>query len=136
MRTLAIVVAAVSMLGLLGCSSQQGGPVGSDQGFKIGVPMFAVKVEQGETKDAKIKLDRGKYFKQDVTIALTASEGIAVKPTEVTVKANEKADVPIEITAPKDAAIGEYRIRVKATPERGESAAMDVKVKVTAPEGD
>jgi len=106
--------------------------MGSEQGFKIHVPQFGATVKQGEIKSAKVTLKRGKYFKQDVTVKLEASRGISVKPTDVTIKASEEPVIPIQISVPKDAAIGEYRIHVQGTPESGALTAINMKVKVKA----
>lgn len=133
MKPLFMTALVLSMFGLWGCTtSSQGGPMGSDQGFKIHVPEFGATVKQGEIKSAKVTLKRGKYFKQDVTVKLEASRGISVKPTDVIVKASEEPTIPIQITVPKDAAIGEYRIHVQGTPESGALTAINMKVKVKA----
>ena len=53
-----------------------------------------------------IKLDRGDIFKQDVKleIKLSKGEGITFDPAKVTIKASDKPDVQLTITAPKAAA--------------------------------
>ena len=49
------------------------------------------------------------------------------------VKAGAKPDVQLRITAAKDAALGEYRVYVKGTPETGEATQVGLAVKVVAP---
>ena len=127
-----LVVASVAMLAAWGCTSPEGGQVG-DKGFKIAVPMFGATVQQGETKDVTVSLKRDKDFKQDVNVELTASEGISVEPTRVTVPAEDTPDIHLRITAPKDAALGDYNVHIKGTPQEGQPTSIDLKVKVKAP---
>lgn len=131
-----IALAAIVSLALLvasGCASVQGGGMSADEGFKIVVPTFDVKVKQGETQDVTVSLQRGDNFKRDVTLEFKPTQGIRVEPASALVKASEKADVHLRITAPKDAAIGEYRVYVTGKPESGRSTSMDFNVKVVSP---
>ena len=132
---LTLVLAAVS-----GCKDKpkggpEGGSVGKGEGFKIDVPTFDTKVRQGETETVTISLKRGDYFKQDVTleIKLVNGEGITFDPAKVLVKASDKPDVQLRVSAAKDAAISEYRVSVIGTPKIGEPASMEFNVKVVAP---
>ncbi len=131
---LTLVLAAVS----LATDSPKGGSVAKGEGFNISVPSFDTKVKQGETQSVTISLQRGESFKQDVKlqIKLSKGEGITFDPAKVTVKASDKPDVQIKITAPKDAALGEYTISVTGTPTTGEPTSVEFKVKVIAPEAD
>jgi uncharacterized membrane protein len=103
------------------------------EGFKIGTPTFTTQIKQGETESVKISVNRGKFFKRDVTMAITASKGISVEPTSAVVRGSEKPDVHLRVTAAKDADLGEYKIYVKATPESGEATSTEVTVKVVSP---
>jgi uncharacterized membrane protein len=103
------------------------------EGFKIGTPTFETKIKQGETESVTISLNRGKYFKRDVTLAITASKGISVEPTRAVVRGNETSDVHLRITAAKNADLGEYKIYVKGTPDTGEAASTELTVKVVSP---
>ena len=128
---LTLVLAAVSR----GTDSPKGGSVAKGEGFNISVPTFDTKVKQGETQSVTISLERGESFKQDVTlqIKLSKGEGISVDPAKVTVKASDKPDVQLTITAPKDAALGEYKVSVTGTPTTGESTSVEFNVKVVSP---
>ena len=128
MIEMALTVAAVS-----GCASPRGGSMSSDEGFKIAAPTFTTDVKQGDRQTVTVSLKRDKYFKQDVTLQATATSGISVEPSEVVVKANESPDVQFQIKAPKDAALGEYRVNIKGTPETGQSTSTEIKVKVVGP---
>ncbi len=128
---LTLVLAAVSI-----GANKEGGSMGKGEGFKIDVPYFDVKVKQGEIQTVTIKLKRGENFKQDVTLEFKlskADKGITVEPGKVLVKASDKPEVQLTITAPKKAALGEYIISVTGTPATGEAVATEFKVKVVAP---
>jgi len=126
---LTMILAAVS----IGADSPKGGSVAKGEGFKIDVPTFDVKVKQGETQAVAIKLQRGESFKQDVKLQIeTAEGGISVTPTKVLVKASDSPEVPLTITVPTDAALGEYVITVTGTPAIGEPTSVEFKVKVVA----
>jgi uncharacterized membrane protein len=129
---LTLVLAVVS----LATDSPKGGSVAKDKGFKIDVPTFDTKIKQGETQNVTLSLQRDESFKQDVKleIKLSKGEGITFDPAKVTVKASDKPDVQIKITAPKDAALGEYKVSVTGTPTTGEPTSVEFNVKVIAPD--
>ncbi len=131
---LTLALAAVSR----GTDSPKGGSVAKGEGFNISVPTFDTKIKQGETQAVTIKLERGDSFKQDVKlqIKLSRGEGISIDPAKVTIKASDKPDVQIKITAPKDVALGEYNVSVTGTPATGEPTSVEFKIKVIAPEAD
>jgi uncharacterized membrane protein len=132
---LTLVLAVVS-----GCKAKpkggpKGGSVGKGEGFKIDVPNFDTKIKQGEFKSVTISLERGEFFKQDVTleIKLVDGKGITFDPAKVLVKASDKPDVQLQVSAAKDAALSEYRVSVIGTPKTGEPASTEFNVKVVAP---
>ena len=133
MKTTIMIVMALGLLVAVGCESPRGGGMSGGEGFKIATPTFDTKIIQGETASVTISLHRGEYFKRDVTLEIKASKGIIVEPTKAVVKANETPDVQVRITAAKDAAIGEYKIYVKGTPETGETTSTEITVKVVSP---
>jgi len=130
MIVLTLVLAAVSS----GTDSPKGGSVVKGEGFRIDVPTFDVKVKQGETQSVTIKLQRGESFKQDVKLQIETVEGISVDPVKVLIKASDNPEVQLTITAPKDAAFGEYKVSVTGTPTTGEPTSTEFKVKVIAPD--
>ena len=133
MKTTIMIVMALALTVALGCESPRGGGMSSSEGFKIGVPTFTTDIKQGDRQTVTVSLHRDKHFKQDVRLEIKASEGISVEPTKVLVKASDTPDVPLQIAAPKDAALGEYRVFVKGTPETGQPTSIEIKVKVVAP---
>ena len=135
MKTAITIVLALALAAMYGCqsSSPRGGGMTKDVGFKIAVPTFSTKIKQGQTQNITISLERGDYFKQDVKLQIEASTGISVDPTSVIIKASDKPDVQLRITAPKEAALGKYIVYVKGTPETGEPTSTVFDVRVVTP---
>jgi uncharacterized membrane protein len=133
MKTAMAMVMMLALTVAFGCMSPKGGGMSEDEGFKIAVPAFTTDVKQGDRQTVTVSLKRDKYFKQDVRLQISASSGISVTPTDVLVKASDSPDAQFRIIVPKDAALGEYRVRVKGTPETGQSTSTEIKVKVVAP---
>ena len=133
MKTASAIVMALFVLAALGCESPRGGGMSGGEGFKIGTPTLTTQIKQGETASVTISLNRGEYFKRDVTLEIKASKGISVEPTKALVRGNEQPDVHLRVTAAKDADLGEYKIFVKGTPETGEATSTEITVKVVSP---
>lgn len=125
----------LSLVFFVGCqsSSSRGGSVLTGQGFKVAAPTFATQIKQGETQSVPISLIRGKYFKQDVKLQIDTSAGLSVDPTGVTVKASDSPDLQLRIAAAQNAALGEYRVSVRAVPPEGEPTSTVFSVKVVSP---
>jgi len=126
-------VATLALAAVVGCMSAKGGGMSGDEAFKIQVPMFSTDIKQGDRKTISVTLRRGEFFKQDVRLEFRASAGITVTPTSVLVRASDTPEVQLQIAVPKDAALSEYRIFVTGTPQTGEAASIEIKVKVVAP---
>ena len=118
-----------------GCQSKsaRGGGMTKDAGFKIAVPAFSTAVKQGQTQNVTVSLERGAYFKQDVTLHSETSGGVSVDPASVMIEAGDKPDVQLKITAAQDAALGKYRVSVTGNPNTGESTSAVFIVKVVSP---
>ena len=123
----------LAALALTGCKtkSEQGGGAGNDT-FKIVVPAMATDVKQGELQTVRVAVERGDGFKQQVKLELKAPAGIQVEPKDATVQPGDKGDVQVKITAAKDAAIGEHKIMVKGTPDKGEPTETEFNITVSA----
>jgi uncharacterized membrane protein len=115
--------------------SPKGGSTLKGEGFKIAVPTFDTKIKQGEVQSVTISIERGDSFKQDVTleIKLSKGEGLTFDPAKVVVKAGDKPDVQLKITALKDAALGEYKVSVMGIPATGEPTSVEFNVNVVSP---
>ena len=134
MKTAIAIVMTLAVASLFGCqTSPRGGSMVENEGFRIGVPTFTTEVKQGELQTVTVSLKRDSLFKQDVKLQVKAAKGISVEPSSVTIRASDKPDVQLQIAAPKDAALGEYPVVVKGTPETGEPTSVGFTVKVVAP---
>jgi len=133
MKTAIAIVMSLALMIVLGCESPRGGGMSGGEGFKIATPTLDTMIKQGETASVTISLNRGEYFKRDVTLEIKASKGISVEPTRATVRGSDKPDVHLRITAAKDADLGQYKIYVKGTPETGEATSTEIIVKVVSP---
>jgi hypothetical protein len=116
MRTVTAIVVAMGLSALAGCQSSgsRGGTAGTSrqQGFTIAAPTFDTNIHQGEVQTVTVSIVRDDYFKQGVNLALDTTPGLALDPATVLVKADDKPDVKVRITASKEAAFGEYQINV------------------------
>lgn len=101
-----------------------------DVGFKVVVPTFSTEIKQGQMQTVTVSLDRGDFFKRDVKLQIETTKGISVEPSSVIIKASDKPDVQLQISAAQDAAIGEYRVTVLGIPKTGESTSMEFNVSV------
>jgi uncharacterized membrane protein len=127
-----LVVGLIAMAALMGCKkSEPGGGAGNDT-FKVVLPAMTTDVKQGEVQTARVSVERGAGFKQGVKLEVKAPTGLQVDPESTMVKPGDKGDVQLKITAAKDAPLGEHKIMVKGTPDRGEPAELEFKVTVSA----
>jgi len=134
MKNAITIVLTLALMAIFGCesSSPRGGSVRKGEGFKIAVPKLSTEIKQGEVQSVAISLERGDYFKQDVTLQIKSSTGIRIEPTNFVIKASDRPDVQLRITAAQNAALGEYRVSVTGTPKTGESTSTEFNVKVVA----
>jgi uncharacterized membrane protein len=135
MKTAIAIVVTLALAFSFGCQSEspRGGGMAQEEGFKIVVPTSTTEIKQGEVQTVAVSLQRGELFKRDVKLEIKPSKGISVDPTTAQIKASAKPDVQLRITAAKNAALGEYRVYIKGTPETGESTSVEFTVKVVAP---
>ena len=133
MKTAMVIVMACFLMAAAGCQSPRGGGMSSGEGFMIGTPVLDTKVVQGQTQSATVSLNRGELFKRDVTLDIRASKGISVEPTKTLIKASATQNVQLKITAAQDAALGDYKIFLKGTPDVGEATSTEFTVKVISP---
>lgn len=124
----------LSLLIVSGCrstGSPQGGTLPQNKEFSISVPTYST-VKQGESIPINISLKRGSFFKDDVQLMIS-SEGLVITPDTVLIKANEKPEAQLQVAATREAALGEYRVYINATPSAGKTTSTKFTVKVVAP---
>lgn len=136
MKTLIALFMMATLVITSGCwwtnKSEQGGIAPVDEGFSISIPSSS-KIKQGETITIAVTLNRGDFFKRDVQLDIKSTEGLSVTPKSITVKASEKPEAKIQVTADRKAALGEYRITVKGTPSTGQSTSTESIFTVVSP---
>lgn len=136
-----LATTALALCALAGCNSSPPGGVtsaGDKESFKIVAPTIPVMIKQGDKKTETITLSRGPDFKQDVLLSLEAPKGLKVEMPKsllgkLTVKAGEPGEIPVSITADKDAAVGDSTIKITGTPEKGTATSVEIKVTVSRP---
>jgi uncharacterized membrane protein len=126
-----MMLSLMAVTGCLSTVSPQGGTLPQDKEFTVTVPTRS-KVKQGESLPVKLSLNRGSFFKRDVQVEIN-SEGIVVTPARINIRASELPEAQLQIAAPRDAALGEYRVYVNATPDSGKTTSTEFTVKVIAP---
>jgi uncharacterized membrane protein len=87
-------------------------------------------LKQTERQVVKLSLDRGSEFKRTVKLDAVVPKGLKAEFGSKTVAPSDLADVTLTVEAEKDAAIGDHKIHVTATPDTGAPSAIDVTVKV------
>ncbi|RPI59119.1 MAG: hypothetical protein EHM48_09375 [Planctomycetaceae bacterium] len=127
-----LVVLLVAMVAMVGCKKSESGGGAGNETFKVVVPAIGVNVKQGESQTAKMSIERGDGFKQAVKLEVKAPKGVKVELNNSTVKPGDNNEVQLTITADNDAPIGEGKILVKGTPDKGEFAETEFKVTVSA----
>jgi uncharacterized membrane protein len=133
MRT-ALLLAAVPLLAA-GCNtSSPGGPApGTANSFKLDLPVTTTTIKQGTSETVKVKLDRGKEFKEGVALKVTAPDHVKAELSKSTIAAADPPEVELKLTAEKDAAQAEGKVVVTGTPDKGAAVTKDFTIKVTAP---
>ncbi|MBN1863901.1 MAG: hypothetical protein JW808_03270 [Victivallales bacterium] len=136
MKTLIAIFMMALLITTSGCwwntrESRLGGVASVNEEFSITVPS-SVSIKQGQEATITITLNRGDSFKRDVRLDINA-DGISIMPNYVLVKASDRPDVEVKITAAANAAIGKYPVSVKGMPESGRSASTQFNVRVEAP---
>lgn len=135
MKFLTVAFMTLTLLAASGCwwtthDSSKGGITPVNEEFSITVPSSATVKQGGETT-FDVSLNRGDYFKQDVQLNIKAN-GISIAPTSILVKAGDKPQVTIRITAVSDLALGEYIVSITGTPITGRPASTAFTVTVAA----
>lgn len=134
---------AAAFIALCGCNqSTPGGPgttapeseqpmLGqADNTFTLDVPALATALEQGETEQTSISIDRGDNFAQDVTITFSdLPAGVSIMPNTPKIQKSEDK-VEITVSATPTAAVGDYTVKVTGSPATGANAVAEMKITV------
>lgn len=132
MRT-ALALAAATFLAA-GCNkSEEGGAKGTDNSFTFTLPTVGPTIKQDTSESVTVKLNRGKEFKQNVKLTVSAPDKVKAELAKTMVAASDPAEVPLKLMVAKDAPVGEHKVTVTATPDTGSPVSNDFTVKVTTP---
>jgi len=130
MKQLIAVAALAALAALAGCNPSPTGGSGGEETFKLSGPVMPTTVHQEKKETVTISVDRGKDFKEDVTLTSTTDvKDVTIDPKTTTVKAGDK-DAKLTIAAGKDAPLGDAVIKVEGKPEKGKATTLDFKVKI------
>ena len=146
MKRSALALLAAGLFVLVGCESKSppGGPgaTRTDSKPRVGTPenTFSIQVpssetiKQGESKTVTVTITRGTNFDQDVKLDIeNAPQGVTLKFDNPVLAASAK-EVHLTIEASKDAALGEHKVTVDATPAReGAKTTAEIKIEVKKP---
>ena len=131
-----LVLAASAALALtvgIGCNkSSEGGVSGTKDTFKIGAPVMATTIKQGDKQTISVTIDRDSNFQQSVKLDAQAPKGLKVDIDKSTVKSSDPKEVALSISADKDCPLGDHVVKVTGKPDTGNPTTVDVKVTVTA----
>jgi uncharacterized membrane protein len=152
MKSIWMALAVGALAGLVGCNNGTPGGPGADKAkerekdstfrktqdkiiqpedtFKLSLPTFSTKIKQGETKEIDIGIKRGKNFGEDVSIKFEElPRGVTIDPAAPTIKSEDK-EVKLSLKAAKEAALGDFTIKVSGHPEKGADSTNEMKVTV------
>jgi hypothetical protein len=98
--------------------------------FSLGVPNLSTKITQGESKNIKISLHRGKNFDQDVKLSFTnVPKGVTIEPADPAIKTSD-TETTITVKAADDAAVGDHTISVSGQPATGAAATSEFTISI------
>lgn len=157
MTTLAFRLAIPTMcaaLALTGCAKESppGGPgatttpapngnktytsdAAKENTFTLKVPGTDVHIDQGETDEVTVSIDRGDDFKQKVAVAITTPEGVTATPNKFDIMPGE-TEFKVTLAAGATAPVGPGNVKVDATPETGTAVSQSFKVDIKKDAGD
>jgi uncharacterized membrane protein len=146
MNRLAMSLFTVGLAAMVGCENKSppGGPgavrsdgtkpsVGTpDNSFRVTVANLDLK--QGESKTVAVGIVRGTSFDQDVKLAVDSPpQGVTVKFDNDVLKASVK-EVQMTVTASAEAALGEHKVNLTATPAKaGPATPAEFTIEVKKP---
>jgi uncharacterized membrane protein len=127
----ALSMAALATVMFVGCNkSPEGGTPGSPSSFTLSLPTGTTDIKQGDKKTVTITVNRGKDFKQAVKLKVDALDKVGASLSKDSVGPADANEVALTLDVGKEAAPGEYKVKVTGTPETGTPTAQDFTIKV------
>lgn len=113
--------------------SPEGGAPGTEDSFKLsGGTKLPAMIKPGDAESVKITIDRGKNFHRSVRLETKAPDAVAATLDRNLVKDGESPDVNVRLRPKENAAPGDYKVQVTATPDNGSPTTLELTVKVVA----
>lgn len=127
-----LLVSLLATVMVAGCKKSEEGGVPGTATFRISVPAVPASVSQGEMQLVRVSADRDTGFNMGVKLEIKSPKGLNVDPTSTTINPQDKGDVQLKITAANDAPLGDQKIVIKGTPDRGEPTETEFTITVKA----
>jgi hypothetical protein len=126
MKKFVALIVAVGLGIVIGCTTEK---KTDGEPFALKAPA-ATDLKAGDKQDVKVALERGKDFKDEVTVKLDAPKGITVEPASKVLAAADK-ELSVKVGAAADVPEGKQTITITATPKTGKAVTskFDVNVK-------
>jgi hypothetical protein len=103
--------------------------IDKDKTFVVNKPLTETDLEQGESEDLTISIDRGSEFKQTVKLQFKPPQGVTVTPGDGMI-GPDADDAKVVIAAAADAPVGKHKIDVTAVPESGKAVQLQIDIEV------
>jgi uncharacterized membrane protein len=96
-------------------------------------PTTETTIKQGESKTVRISIDNEPKYLVPVKLhAESPKGGLHAELTKDSIKASDRSETDLKISADKDATVGEHTIRITGTGDSATITPAEVKVKVVA----
>ncbi len=103
----------------------------ADNTFSLSTP-GTTHLKQGEAKDVRIDIKRGKNFDKDVTLKFTdIPKDVEIKPASPVIKHGDTG-VVVNVKALDTAAVGDFTVKIDGHPTEGPDAKATLEIKVSA----
>ncbi len=126
----ALALSALATLPLACNKSPEGGTPGTDNAFKLTGGTIPNAIKQGDSESVKVTVSREKNFHQSVKLEAKSPDAINASIDRTLVKDGESPDVNVKIHPKEEAAPGDYKVTVHATPDSGSPTTLELTVKV------
>ena len=141
MKSFCTTVLLVTVLSVVGCGQgTSGGPGASSPPSKktmagqaedtFSLVMSSARLNQGETKAVSVGIKRGKNFSEDVSLKLAdLPKGVTLESASVLIRHGD-TDATVALKAARDAALGDFTVKVTGHPTKGADAVAELKISV------
>lgn len=136
-------ILSIALLALAGCNQGSSGGPGAnassaekstfgqhDETFSLDMPTLSTKINQGESEQIAIGINRGTNMDGDVALAFgELPGGVTVNPLRPTIK-REDTEAILTFSAAGDASVGDFTVRITGHPTKGPDATNELKISI------